>query len=117
MAKNNQKCVRMSDEVLKIVMNTKGDGFNEKFENLVIDYHKTIPERQKYKDNIDIQIQDKFKQLKEIENRINGLKSLEFSLDSLRHDIMNINNKADSIKNVSQKKEPVNLIESAAVES
>lgn len=36
MAKNNQKCVRMSDEVLQYIETFEGKGFNEKFENLVL---------------------------------------------------------------------------------
>lgn len=35
MAKNNQKCIRMSDEVLQYIEGFEGNGFNEKFENLV----------------------------------------------------------------------------------
>jgi hypothetical protein len=34
--KNNQKCVRMSDEVLGYVNGFPGEGFNRKFENLVL---------------------------------------------------------------------------------
>lgn len=44
MAKNNMKCVRMSDEVLQIVENyNTGEGFNSKFENLCIEFQKSIP--------------------------------------------------------------------------
>lgn len=38
--KSNQKCVRMSDEVLAIVERMPGDGFNQKFENMVLTYAK-----------------------------------------------------------------------------
>lgn len=34
--KNNLKSVRLSDEVLEYVQNFEGDGFNQKFENLVL---------------------------------------------------------------------------------
>ena len=92
----------MDDEILKIVMNTKGEGFNEKFERLVIEYHKSIPEREKYLQNLEQQIQSKLKILNEIENRINGLKSLDFNLDTLRRDILRIQQNASSIVIVSQ---------------
>lgn len=34
--KNNLKFVRMSDQVMDYVINFEGDGFNQKFENLVL---------------------------------------------------------------------------------
>ena len=36
MAKNIQKCVRMTEEIFCYLDNYKGNGFNEKFENLVL---------------------------------------------------------------------------------
>ena len=102
MVKNNQKCVRIADDILKIVEGCKGEGFNEKFENMVIEFKKSIPEREKYLKSLNEQIGNKLKQLKDIEDRINGLKSIEFSLDSLRCDILRINNNAVSVKIVSQ---------------
>lgn len=102
MAKNNMKCVRLEDEILNIVEKCKGNGFNEKFENLVIEYHKSVPEREKYLANLEQQIQAKLKNLSDIENRINGLRNLEFSLDNLRRDILKITDNASSIIDVSQ---------------
>lgn len=111
MAKNNQKCVRMSDDILAIVMNyKKGEGFNEKFENLVIDFKNSVPEREKYLDNLNKQIDSKLKDLASVEKRINGLKNIEFSLDSLRRDILKITDSATKIVDVSQ-------IKAAALES
>ncbi len=103
MAKNNQKCVRMSDDILAIVMNyEKGEGFNEKFENLVIDFKNSIPEREKYLKNLDMQIDGKLKDLSKLEERIRLLKNIEFSLDSLRRDILKITDSATKIVDVSQ---------------
>lgn len=102
MAKNNQKCVRMSDDILNIVLSCKGKGFNDKFENLVIDYKKSIPEREKYLQNINMQIDEKLKALKKLEDRFRGLKNFEFSLDNLRRDVLKITDTAASIVDVSQ---------------
>ncbi len=102
MAKNNMKCVRMDDEILQIVEKVKADGFNAKFENLVLEYHKSIPEREKYLANLEQQIQAKLKNLSDIEKRINGLRNLEFSLDNLRRDILRITDSATNIVDVSQ---------------
>lgn len=105
MAKSNQKCVRMDDEILRIVENVKGNGFNDKFEKLVLEYHKSIPEREKYLSNLEQQIQIKLKNLADIEKRINGLRNLEFSLDNLRRDILRITDSASVVVDVSKIKE------------
>jgi len=102
MSKNNQKCVRMSDDILNIVLSCKGEGFNDKFENLVIDYKKSIPEREKYLQNLNMQIAEKLKDLKKLEDRFRGLKNFEFSLDNLRRDVLKIADTAASIIDVSQ---------------
>lgn len=34
--KNNSKSIRLSDQVMDYVINFEGDGFNQKFENLVL---------------------------------------------------------------------------------
>jgi hypothetical protein len=92
----------MDDDILAIVMNYKGEGFNEKFENLVIDFKKSIPEREKYLQNLNMQIDEKLKDLKKIEERFRGLKNFEFSLDNLKRDILKITDTAASIVDVSQ---------------
>ncbi len=115
MAKNNQKCVRMSDEVLKIVEKfPTGEGFNEKFENLVIAFEKSAPEREAYIKNLDQQIESRKKKLNDVEKRIQGLENLEFSLNQLRNDILRINKQAESVTIVSQDEEPVIRIRKAA---
>lgn len=45
--KNNHKSLRYTDTVNNIVMAQNGDGFNEKFENLVIKYQFSLNSRQK----------------------------------------------------------------------
>lgn len=35
MKKNNMKCVRLTDETLDYINNFHGEGFNQKFENIV----------------------------------------------------------------------------------
>lgn len=99
MAKNNQKCVRMSDDILKIVEDFKGDGFNEKFENLVIDFKKTIPQREMRLKDIDEKLKRKIKEIEQIEKKIYELNNLEFSLDTLKSLILKINKQ---VYNVSQ---------------
>ena len=38
MKKNNAKSIGLSDKVLNYIMAYRGDGFNEKFENIILDF-------------------------------------------------------------------------------
>jgi septal ring factor EnvC (AmiA/AmiB activator) len=103
MAKNNLKSVRMSDETLSIVLNYKnGTGFNEKFENLVNEFDKSVPDRKKKLDKIETDIKKKQKELEEIEKKIYLMKDLQFNLETLKNKILDVEKLSDKIKNVSQ---------------
>jgi septal ring factor EnvC (AmiA/AmiB activator) len=103
MAKNNLKSVRMSDETLSIVLNYKnGTGFNEKFENLVNEFDKSVPDRKKKLDKIEADIKKKQKELEEIEKKIYLMKDLQFNLENLKNKILDVEKLSDKIKNVSQ---------------
>lgn len=74
--KNNLKSVRLSDEVMDYVVNFEGDGFNQKFENLVLfcmSQEDILRQRISYLDKM-------------IEERLNLLK-LSSSLNYLQADI------------------------------
>lgn len=45
--KSNNKSVRLDDYTYNYVLNYRGDGFNEKFENIVYDASKAESERKK----------------------------------------------------------------------
>lgn len=77
---NNKKChsksVRLTDEVLAYVEAHPGDGFNNKFENLVLDYKNSEQYRKKriaYYDNL---IEARKKQLTEIAGKVKSLNRL-----------------------------------------
>lgn len=59
--KNNSKSVRLTDEVLGYINNFEGDGFNEKFENLVLFCMSTEQERREDLQRINEQIAEKRK--------------------------------------------------------
>jgi hypothetical protein len=100
--KNNQKCVRMSDEVLKVVEGFRGEGFNEKFENLVMDFRDTLSQRLYVLDQTNKMIEQKQKQLKELENRIWEMKNLESSLSVLMENAEKVAKILDRMPIVSQ---------------
>lgn len=66
MAKNIAKSVRLSNEVYEYVNEFKGNGFNEKFENIVIFSMKTEVERKKRLDEIEKLIKSRSEQLDNI---------------------------------------------------
>ena len=56
----------MTSEVYDFVMKAPGDGFNQKFENLVIDIKKSEPDRLNHICELDRMIQQKSMQLDKI---------------------------------------------------
>lgn len=60
MAKSISKSIRMTDEVNNYIVNYRGNGFNEKFGNIVLDAMKEESER--------------VKRLEELDKRINAAK-------------------------------------------
>lgn len=80
--KENMKCVRISNEVLAIVEAYEGTGFNQKFENLVIEFKKTLPEREAYKKRLDETIQECHNKIKKLRKDIDKGEQLQRYLDN-----------------------------------
>ena len=66
MAKNINKSVRLSNEVYEYVNEFQGNGFNEKFENIVVFCMKTEVERKKRLDEIEKLIKSRSEELDKI---------------------------------------------------
>ena len=79
--KNNLKSVRLSDEVFGIVQSYRGEGFNEKFENIVIDFKKTLPEREAYKVGLDEIIGSQKKKLAGLLEAIRKVEKIESAVE------------------------------------
>lgn len=62
------KSLRMTPEVYDYVLTAPGDGFNQKFENLVLEAKRTEPERREIISSLDRKIQRKSMQLDKISN-------------------------------------------------
>lgn len=63
--KNNSKSIRLSDEVLHYIESYQGNGFNEKFENIILDAMKSEADRQQRLAFLEQQIADREKKLHE----------------------------------------------------
>lgn len=63
--KNNSKSIRLSDEVLHYIESYRGNGFNEKFENIILDAMESEADRQQRLAFLEQQIADREKKLHE----------------------------------------------------
>ena len=83
MKKTNAKSVRMTDEVFLAIEAYPGVGFNEKFENLVIDYLKSVPEREAYIEALDIRIKKQLCMLNLVSSVLSKVSLIQENIDSL----------------------------------
>lgn len=63
MKKNNLKSVRISDQVMSYIQGFEGDGFNQKFENLVLFCMEEEVKKRKIIEVLDSEIKLKHKQI------------------------------------------------------
>lgn len=82
--KCNLKSVRMTDKVYNYVMAAEGEGFNQKFEKLVVCFMETEEEKRAELEIIDKQIQKRRQELARLErgkqlmdNVLNSLQELQ----------------------------------------
>ncbi len=86
--KNNMKSVRMTNEVMAAVEGYKGNGFNEKFENLVNDF---IHGREKMQREIELmyaQIADKRMEMRSVQQRCQRMREVEPRLTALVNSVV-----------------------------
>ncbi|MGN0132913.1 MAG: hypothetical protein ACI4AA_10765 [Lachnospiraceae bacterium] len=91
MAKNVSKSIRLSDEVYEYISNYRGEGFNEKFENIILDYKKK--EKQ-----INDRIKAKEKELKLWSDRVNEVIVKIRKLERMQYQINNCKQYLDTIE-------------------
>lgn len=75
--KNNQKCVRISDRVLKYIDGYRGDNFSEKLENYVLDTEERREQLVMDWNRLQAEIQDKRRDLDTLRNRIRKLSEVD----------------------------------------
>lgn len=81
--KNNLKSVRLSDQVVDYVINFEGDGFNQKFENLVL---FCMEQEETKKQNIaflDQQIVKRYKKLDALGQLMSEIRDVRKTLTNL----------------------------------
>ena len=94
--KNNLKSVRLSDQVMDYVINFEGDGFNQKFENLVL----FCMEQEEFKKQritlLDQQIAKQYKKLY-------ALQQLSSEIGDVRRDLINLELRGNDLFNLMDK--------------
>lgn len=78
--KNNLKSVRLSDQVMDYVINFEGDGFNQKFENLVLFCMEQEETRKQKIAFLDQQIVKQYKKLDALRQLISKISAVSEAL-------------------------------------
>lgn len=81
--KNVQKSIRMTDEVFEAVDSYRGGGFNEKLENLVMDYLHGRDQLQRDINHLRELVDLKHGELVEIQRRVRNAKLVEPRFNAL----------------------------------
>lgn len=76
MQKSVSKSIRLTNKVYGYIMQAPGNGFNEKFENIILSAMESEPERVKRLESLDNQIESKRNQLSSMESSLRGLAPL-----------------------------------------
>lgn len=88
--KEYSRSVRMTETVRNFVESQNGEGFNEKFENMVLYAMKSIPDIEK-------QLDEKQKRLQQINKEIAKKQSLQTELETMQRNLEYVFRKAETL--------------------
>ena len=94
--KNNLKSVRLSDQVMDYVINFEGDGFNQKFENLVLFCMEQEETREQKIAFLDQQIVKQYKKL-------DTLRQLTSEIGDIRRALTNLERQTNDLSDLMDK--------------
>ena len=95
--KNNFKSVRMSDQVMDYVINFEGDGFNQKFENLVLFCMEQEENRKQKIAFLDQQIVKQYKKLDTLRQLTSEIGDVRRALTHLERQANNLSELMDEL--------------------
>lgn len=87
------KSIRVAPEVYSYIEKFSGEGFNEKFENIIIFAMKTEKDRRDTIKNLERQINDKNTQLKKLVDEINKLQNVSYRINDVMRSMSDIESK------------------------
>lgn len=97
--KVHSKSIRLSDKVLQYIESVPGDGFNQKFENIIIEAMETVPQREKELAYYDGLIAKRKEQLSKIADKVESFDSAIKAVFAVQEDVRRIQRQIDSIIN------------------
>ena len=103
--KNNLKSIRLSDQVMDYVINFEGDGFNQKFENLVLFCMEQEETKKQRLESLDQQITKQYKKLetvRELSSEIGDVRRALTHLECQANDLSTLMDKLLKDKDVDQ---------------
>ena len=95
--KNNLKSVRLSDQVMDYVINFEGDGFNQKFENLVLFCMEQEETRKQKIAFLDQQIVKQYKKLDTLRQLTSEIGDVRRALTHLERQANNLSELMDKL--------------------
>ena len=95
--KNNLKSVRLSDQVMDYVINFEGDGFNQKFENLVLFCMEQEESKKQRITLLDQQIAKQYKKLYALQQISSEIGDVRRALTHLERQANNLSELMDEL--------------------
>lgn len=95
--KNNLKSIRLSDQVMDYVINFEGDGFNQKFENLVLFCMEQEETRKQKIAFLDQQIVKQYKKLDALRQLTSEIGDVRRALTHLERQANNLSELMDEL--------------------
>lgn len=88
--KSNQKCVRLSDRVLKYIEGYRGENFSQKLENYVLDVEERREQLTLDWERLNAQIHDQRQELERLRSRIRRTAEVDLRLAALVSAVMEL---------------------------
>ena len=88
--KSNQKCVRLSDRVLKYIDGYRGENFSQKLENYVLDVEERREQLTLDWERLNAQIHDQRQELERLRSRIRRTAEVDQRLAALVSAVMEL---------------------------
>lgn len=88
--KSNQKCVRLSDRVLKYIDGYRGENFSQRLENYVLDVEERREQLTLDWERLNAQIHDQRQELERLRSRIRRTAEVDLRLAALVSAVMEL---------------------------
>ena len=102
MKKNLSKSIRLSQEVFDYINQAPGKGFNEKFENIILEAKSGEAERRKILADLDERIKEEQRYLKDLFERYRHLNVFFSRVMHLMHEVDSLEKALDKAMNLRQ---------------